>query len=289
MTGYQLASFDSSTKNLTANKPVYDKVENFDPSLARLNTMSKLVAYCDSLYNEKEIGDEEALKKEYADIASSVVRNRFYHGYSTYGFSNNYMAVMMEQVSIDGLSAIVMPDDILEYPYAACSQQSIVLMEVLRQKGMSTRKVGFKGKLGGHFCFEVFYEGSWHFYDPDMEPDRDVLAAYNRPGIAFLVNNPTILQKAYSQYPTEKVMDLFPTFWYGSVDTFPAPKAIVFHKVTKFLSYTISLFFLMAFIWARRKYKKLSRQYVRNNRIHIPVTQQGTSQVYYPNYSAQGA
>ncbi|MBL0337301.1 MAG: hypothetical protein IPP73_18825 [Chitinophagaceae bacterium] len=128
--------------------------------------------------------------------------------------------MLLSQVSMEGLSAIVIPDDILEYPYAACSQQSIILMELLKQKGFTTRKVGFQGKTTGHFCFEVFYGNGWHFYDPDMEPDSKVLDANNRPDIQFLARHKDVLLQAYAQYPVEKVLDIFPNYFYGSVNEF---------------------------------------------------------------------
>lgn len=246
---------------MSYSAPVYDQKEEFDPTLQRFNTISKLVAYCDSLYAEQaHTTGGVSFEEQYPDIVSSVIKKRFYHGYSVYGFNNNYVAMMLEQVSVDGLSAIVLPNDILKHPYAACSQQSIVMMEILKQKGFATRKVGFKGKMGGHFAFETYYNGSWHFYDPNMEPDNAVMMAYNKPGIGFLANHPSILLAAYKQYPKEKVMDLFPTYWYGKANASAAPKAAIFHKVTKFLSYTLWSFFLLAFIWARKKYKRLSRK-----------------------------
>jgi hypothetical protein len=290
MTGFQLISSDASVTLRSYNTPVYNLQEEFDPNLQRFNTMDKLVGYCDSLYMEKTYsGANTNYESEYPDLVSSVIKKRFYHGYSVYGFSNNYVAIMLERVSINGLSAIVIPDDILKYPYAACSQQSIVMMEVLKQKGFTTRKVGFTGKKYGHFSFETYYNGAWHFYDPNMEPDNAVLAAYNKPGIAFLANHPDLLLKAYKHVPKEKVMDLFPNYQYGATNTFSAPRAIIFHKITKFLSYTIWSFFLLAFLWARRKYKKLGQQYVGNKTFYVPRIQQGSSPVQYPNYSSQGA
>jgi hypothetical protein len=287
MTIYQLAGSASSMERVSYNKPAYNHVEEFDPSLQRLNTVDKLTAFCDSLYEERTYANSKNnFAETYSDITSSVVRKRFYHGYSLYGFSNNFMAMLLSEVSMEGLSAIVIPNDILKYPYAACSQQSIVFMEILKQKGFLTRKVGFSGKNNGHFCFEVHYNYAWHFYDPDMEPDMAVLNAYNRPSIEFLARHPDILRKAYHQYPSEKVLDIFPNYSYGRVNTFSAPRAIIFQQLTKFFSYTIWLFFLIAFILVRKKYLHLSRNYVRNNRIHISRLQPGTSSIYYPNYSA---
>lgn len=38
---------------------------------------------------------------------------------------------------------LFIPDDIMQYPMAACSQQSIVLMEFFRKKSIPYRKIGF--------------------------------------------------------------------------------------------------------------------------------------------------
>ena len=286
MAAYQLAE-SSSTINYPDKKenPLFSFKEDFDPSLIKLNSLDKIADYCDSLYAEKSYSQKIKFEEAFPEIVSAVIRNRFYHGYSLYGTNNNFLGVLFSKISMSGLRAIVIPDDILKYPYAACSQQSIVFMEILKRKGFSTRKVGFKGKTYGHFCFETYYDGGWHFYDPDMEPDVAVLNAYHRPSIAILARHTNILLKAYQQYPSEEVLDIFPNYFYGPVNTFAAPRAIIFQQLTKFFSYTIWLFFLIAFILVRKNYLRLSKNYVRNNRIHIPRIQPGTSPMYYPNYS----
>jgi hypothetical protein len=290
LTVYQLAGPGVSIQGLVRREPHYNHIEEFDSSLTRLNSLNKMATYCDSLYSENTYTKGPTqFEESYPDVVSSIVRKRFYHGYSYYGYKNNFLAQLVAKFSLTGLNAIVIPDDILQYSYAACSQQSIVFMEILKRKGFITRKVGFNGKASGHFCFEVYYDGAWHFCDPDMEPDTTVLNAYNRPGIAFLVHHPGVLLKAYHQYPAEKVLNIFPNYTYGAVNAFAAPKAIIFQQVTKFFSYSIWLFFLIAFIWTRRKYKQLSRAYVRNNRIYISPAPPRTSPGYYPNYSASGA
>ena len=284
---YQLAESSSSRYYPATNDPKFAYREDFDPSLLRLNTVAKLGAYCDSLYAEKTYAESDIrFEEKFPEIVSAVIRDRFYHGYSSYKIDNNFLAVLVSKFSMRGLSAIVIPDDILKYPYAACSQQSIVMMDILQRKGFTTRKVGFQGKLNGHFCFEAYYEGGWHFYDPDMEPDVAVLNTYNHPSIALLARHPDILVKAYHQYPSEQVLDIFPNYFYGQVNSFAAPRAIIFQQLTKVFSYTFWLFFLGAFILVRKKYLRLSRQYVRNNRIHISRVQPGTSSVLYPKYSA---
>ena len=112
MAGYQLTS-STTVYNTAQGDPQFTSKEDFDPSLLRLNSVDKLSAYCDSLYQEKAFaGGAVNFEASFPEVVSSVVRRRFYHGYSFYGFSNNYMALLLSEVSMKGLSAIVIPDDI---------------------------------------------------------------------------------------------------------------------------------------------------------------------------------
>ena len=264
---YQFVGNRSSMQRLTYDAPVYDQREEFDPALSHLNSLQSLLNYCDSVSLSKSAQSGPGSERNFSDQAAAVVRKRFYHGYSLYGFSNNYMAMMMAQMLGGGLSAIVVPDDILKYPYAACSQQSIVMMQLLEKKGIKTRKVGFSGNATGHFCFEAYYDNDWHYYDPDKEPNAALLASYNRPSIDWLNQHKDVLVAAYPQYSKDYVLDVFTKYSYGPVSAFPAPRALIFQQGTKFLSYTIWVFFLAAFILARKKYKKLAAAATRSKKI----------------------
>lgn len=258
LSAYQFLGNPSNMQRLTYDAPEYDKREEYDPALSHLNSLQSLMTYCDSVSQANPSKTTLSPERNFTDMASAVVRKRFYHGYSLYGFSNNYMAMMMAQMLGGGLSAIVVPDDILKYPYAACSQQSIVMMQLLEKKGIKTRKVGFTGNATGHFCFEAYYDNGWHYYDPDKEPDAALLASYNRPSIDWLNQHKEVLVAAYPQYSRDYIMDVFTRYSYGPVSAFPAPRALLFQQGAKILSYTIWVFFLAAFILARRKYKKLA-------------------------------
>jgi hypothetical protein len=255
---YQFMGNKSNMQRLTYDAPVYDQREEFDPALSNLNSLQSLLKYCDSVSLLNPAKPALSSEKNFTEMAAAVVRKRFYHGYSLYGFSNNYMAMMMAQMLGGGLSAIVVPDDILKYPYAACSQQSIVMMQLLEKRGIKTRKVGFTGNATGHFCFEAYYDNGWHYFDPDKEPDAALLASYNRPSIDWLNQHKDVLVAAYPQYSKDYVLDVFTKYSYGQVSAFPAPRALLFQQGAKILSYTIWIFFLAAFILARKKYKKLA-------------------------------
>lgn len=291
LTVYQVTGTPGVPDNFTFKKPPINPNENYDPALGRLNNLKRIVDYCDSIYQEKmTVSKSEGIKFEevYPEIASMVVRNRFYHGYSHYNLRDNFMASLIAPLTVSGLSAIVIPDDILKYPFAACSQQSIVMMEILKSKGFVTRKVGMSGKISGHFCFEVYYEGAWHFFDPDMEPDMAVLQSYNRPGVAYLASHKDVLLKAYNNHPKELVLDVFNNYYYGQVNTFPATKAIIFQRITKFLSLTIWSFFLLGFIWTRRKYKQVKAMALKAKVIRLADIAK-KSPAYYPGQLSTGS
>lgn len=271
----QLSNTNTALNNLDHEIPVYNGKEEFDHSLVKLNSVSKLEAYCDSIFEERRLTNGlYAFEENYPLIANSVVSKKFFHGYSSYGYSHNFMALVLEPLTGKWASAIVIPDDIMKYPYAACSQQSIVIMELLRRKGFAVRKVGFDGgkKYGGHFCFEVYYNNNWHFFDTNQEPKAEVLAKYNRPGIDFIAKNDAVLTAAYSHWNNpDKVRGLFKSYFYGKVNTFEAPNAIIYQRATKFLSTTLWMFLLAGFIFVRRKYLRLTTNTnVRNSRIFVP-------------------
>jgi hypothetical protein len=236
--------------------------DEFDPSFAYLNTMEKLETYVDMLYKQGNYDPNDP--SIYPELAESVVRKRFYHGVSEYGAGRNYVAGVIAKCTKYNLDAIVVPDDILKYPYALCSQQSLVMMELLKKKGYEYRKVGFYSKeLGsGHYAFEVKYNNNWHFFDPNMEPDAQLLNKNNRPGIAELVADKNLLFSSYHYWSRDRIAKLFPTYFYGKANAPIAPNATIFQRITYVLSYSLWLFFVAAYIWVGKLFPSRKRRYV---------------------------
>jgi hypothetical protein len=137
-----------------------------------------------------------------------------------------------------GLAAVVIADDIVKYPNAACSQQSIVGMELFQRKQYQVRKVVMfdEQDQAGHFAYEVNYDGGWHFFDTNQEPDSAILNQYNRPSAAFLAKHPEIVAAAYRKRDPEFFQRLLISHEVGPVDTYPAPRAYLFQVTTKFLT-----------------------------------------------------
>src|SRR6187399_3247494 len=70
--------------------PIVVSEENFDPGLARLNSVSTFIDFCDSLYGSEKIASADS--GVYTNIVSYVLRYRFFHGYTWYHLGHNYIA-----------------------------------------------------------------------------------------------------------------------------------------------------------------------------------------------------
>lgn len=145
-------------------KLAYDHKEKFDPSLSRINTIDKLEQYIDSTATAKQLAPHSL---DYAIAICDAINYRFYHGFSHFSLSENWIAALSERVVGFGLSAKVKPNDIMQHDYAACSQQSMVMMEILKRNHFNYRKVGFPH----HFALEVQVDNKWYYFDPNMEPN----------------------------------------------------------------------------------------------------------------------
>ena len=167
--------------------------ELFDPQLYRINSIDAGVKYCDSVYGKNQISKSDTT--EYVNQMARFIKNRFFHGYSHFSFGHNTIGWMLAPILHKNLTATVIPEDIIQFPNGACSQQTIVFFELLKRKGFLTRKVGlFDSTLGaGHFASEVFWNGSWHFYDVNKEPDASILESLGRPSLEEILKRPGLI------------------------------------------------------------------------------------------------
>jgi hypothetical protein len=287
----EISGTSSFLNKFNYNNPEYNGKEEFDPSLQRLNSLDLITAYCDSIYESEVDKKGITFSGSYTNIVQQVIRKRFYHGYSTFGFGNNYVALLGESFYKKGISSVVIPDELLKFPFAACSQQSIIVMEILKSKGFVTRKVGFPPVNGtGHFCLEVYYNNAWHFIDTDMEADMSVLGQYNYPDVSFLAANKDIVRKVYMNNNPERAVSLFGAkISYGNPNAFPANTGRLYQNISKFLSYSLWIFFGLIFFIVRKKSILLSKKHVWNSRVPFPHPKPGASPSYYPGVTAQGA
>lgn len=227
--------------------------EDYDPSLARLNSEKAFLKYTDSQYRSLPIAEQDSAA--YALIIGNVGRKRFYHEFLTYEPGSNFLAWIVAKVSGRAVNEVWVPDHILKSGKAICGQQSVVVMSALKERGFRVRAVYFDHPIfGGHFALETYYSGDWHFFDPDIEPDSDVLLSKNRPSIAELTKDTALLIKAYKHRNSEEMVKLFSSYRYGSENELVSSSMYSFQLATNWLSQTLWIFILAGWlIFLKRK------------------------------------
>ncbi|MEO7444002.1 MAG: hypothetical protein ABIT96_09985 [Ferruginibacter sp.] len=219
--------------------------EKFVPALTRLNTVNKLSAYTDSLAAEKKILIHSP---EYLLLAENVVSERFYHGFSHYSLEENWIAALGEKIIGYNLSCIVKPDDILNHANAACSQQAIVTISLLRKHNIDYRTLGFPH----HFAIEARLHNYWYFLDANQEP---VMTLEERMHRHWQGHNDNL--KAFYNSDVYKNLDI----GFGNkqdavvsaVNNIPGRNVSIFHSLTHFFSHYLWVFTLLGFVISSSK------------------------------------
>jgi hypothetical protein len=211
--------------------------EKYDVELlTKLKTTNDIIAYTDSV--SAQLGIRQGTV-EYGIQLDNVVKSRFSHGYSYYALNENWIASVSGLVWND-LAAIVIPNDILKYPIAACSQQCIVLMDCFRKKNIPYRTIYFSS----HYAVEARFDNNWFYFDPDMEPNLTNETITNMDRLA----KSEYLYSAYKSVSDSiMISKTLTSFKYGRNNAASAPRATIFHVITKFLSKTFWLLPLLIF------------------------------------------
>jgi hypothetical protein len=227
--------------------------EMYNSELGHLNTVGKMLDYCDSIYRcDKKEADLDTAG--YVFIVSRVVKERFYHSSLDYSFSENWIAKLSGQMLWSHLSSIVLPEDILKHTSGLCSQQTIVFMELLRAKHINVRSVGLGRKEGpGHFLCEAHYNNSWHLHDVSEEPEWDKIVNHHQ-SMNYYEHHKDSLYKAYeAKMPKEVFYTILRTIDYGKVNEMPALHMRLFHNVTRITTYILPLIFFSLFLYSYRR------------------------------------
>jgi len=229
----------STVSNL---KNTYRNKELFNIELSRFKSVEDITAHIDGIYSATH-SSPEIDTLAYVKATSDIVKKRFYHGLSEYSIKDNWIAYLGGKLFWKHLTAIVEPDDILDYSEGLCSQQTIVFLEILKRKGIQTRWIGLGYKEGpGHFLAEVHYQGRWHLYDVNLEPKWERVINHHE-SIAYYKQYQDSLFLAYEGIISRSLFDeIMEKVQYGEVNEFPAKKMLLFHRITKMMTYLIPIF-----------------------------------------------
>lgn len=224
------------------NERGFVRNEKFESTLDTLNTIEKLVKKIDDSASYNHLKSKTL---EYNEIVTTIIKRRFHHGYSHYGFNENWVACMMGRFIWRDLSAIVDPNDLMKYQNAACSQQAIVMMEVLKIKQIPFCKVGWNH----HFTLCAWVNNKWCYYDPNMEP---IITTKQRQFDNRYLNIEFLSGIYAGKIKTKDIALALGVPQMGEINDFPAPHILLFHKITKLISITFWLVFLLpALFWYR--------------------------------------
>ncbi len=226
-------------------KLAYNQLERYHPALGSINSVDMLEHYIDTAAVSKNIS---VSSPEYIQLVAYVISCRFYHGFSHWKLNENWIAAVGERITGIGLSCKVQPDKIMLHPYAACSQQALVMMQILRKKKIDYRKVGFPH----HYAIEVRNNTKWFYFDPNMEPNMNLRQRIHEN---WKQSNDTL--KKY--YDTSKHKDLSFQFGnglrasFGTINEIPAKKLRLFQSGTGILSKILWCFPLLFLLIIKRR------------------------------------
>ena len=222
--------------------------EKFDISTRHLNSIDALENFVDSIATSRSVAIPSP---EYLLILEEAISLRFYHGFSHWKLNENWIAALGQKVTGVGVACKVRADDILKDPNAACSQQALVTMAMLRKKGIEYRPVYFPH----HYALEAHIGDRWYYIDANMEPNMDLTSRMHRN---WQSNNEIL--KRY--YPAEDSMQLNYRFGkskkasLGPVNDMPAKNARAFQSATAVASKSAWLLPLAIIFLRRRKKEK---------------------------------
>lgn len=232
----------------------YNHIEVFDPGLSYLNSIDEIENYIDSIAEVRSVAQGSLA---YVEIAANILRARFYHSFSHFSLNENWIAAVSGKYIWYDLSCKVQPDPILEHPYAACSQQEIVFMKILRDKHFVYRSVLFPH----HYALEVLLHDQWYYFDTNMEPamNGDQRLSDN------WYNSADSLKRYYN---STEFKDLDYKFGvnvplrYGKQNEIPAPHARLFQSLTAILSKIAWIFPLILLWFIERRQRGSSKKQV---------------------------
>ncbi len=224
--------------------------ELFDEKLNAIRCVDDLVSYTEGLSNSTSFDTTQ-----FVEDLSRVIKLRFKHGLANYSLSDNWIAALSGKFIWDHLAAIVDADDVLKHNEGLCSQQTIVFLQALKQKGIQARSVGLGKKEGpGHFISEVKYRGDWHTYDVSLEPEWSKVNVPHQSMDYYLANRDSLFKVYKSHMPIELFNALMNTVDHGEAGKFPAKRMHLFHRLT--YSVTIILPYLCLILFVNALYKR---------------------------------
>ncbi|MGE5720825.1 MAG: hypothetical protein ACM3YM_00055, partial [Sphingomonadales bacterium] len=225
--------------------------EIFSPELVRIDSVDKA-----EIWVRARLDGRHASDAQIADAITLFAERRFYHGLSRFRVCDDWIANLAGMAWVD-LSSPVMPDDILKYRRAICSQQTMVVQALLARFGIPFATIGIDKP--GHMMAAARINGVWAAYDSNLEPHRTGIVPFaalergstwkqlyaGKPGVPEM--GPGDLGDQFSRAADHGLVTL------TAIDQYPAARAATFQRATHFFSRYGWMVFALVFLltWAR--------------------------------------
>jgi hypothetical protein len=188
--------------------------------------------------------DETKEEKAQVKIMVEVVDSWFQAGLSQYRPCGNWSLFLLTQIPTIGEKypmGLIDPKEIVKSEFAYCSQNAIVLQEVLRHFGYEYASVRFNsGGGGGHFASAARIKNSWYFLDANIPNlNRGELVTLNN----IIGKDSTAEHVVKERYRGHELIpelvllsnNLGKTT-VGNYNEFPAERGLLLQRITKFVS-----------------------------------------------------
>jgi hypothetical protein len=218
------------------------KDEQWVPKLARIQSIDAAMPVVKEYITKQRGTRDERIAKG----IDQFVRDRFVHGFSYIPLRDNWILSILNVVIGRDLNVPLKPDEILQHRRAMCSQQSIIFMQLLRRFNVRFASVLMDwpepNKGGGHFAVAALIDGTWQYFDTDLEARSTVPVSSLIDGTAIPAlypDNPRMINGLRYASANGGIKLAY-------VDEYPAPRGLAIQTGTRILSGLAPLIFLLS-------------------------------------------
>jgi hypothetical protein len=210
----------------------------YDPRLGSIKDVDTVIAVA-----RRNAGGKGTLATLKA--MEDLLRLRFFHDYSRYQFSDNWLLWLGNALVHPHLTAKVSAEeDILQHGFAACSQQGLVVQAALRKMSIPFGTVEWPS----HFTAAAYVEGEWYVVDPWEPLDRDRSRLIKYEEWVSKVGRDKILGPRDEAF--RRSLDFTPPIL-TKINQFPAPTMAWVHPLSRAFSRYL---WILALLWFTVRY-----------------------------------
>ena len=224
--------------------------ELYCPSLARIKDLKAAQDYIDSSYSSQYQTFDSI---RYLQVTENFVKRKFYHGNAVFSWKENWICWILGKTIWSHFNSVVAPEEVIKHSQAMCSQQTMVFIYLMKQKGYQYRYAYLFSKSRGHFCCEIWQGAVWHFVDVDMEPHWERTKGLANISLEKSIKNnslETIYDSGYSFI--KEVVNNNSKVKYEEINKNLGNTMIFFQQITKILSLLIPFLSGLIFIYKSR-------------------------------------